>query len=76
MLISAFSKRSFSSAFSSSLFTFSRKSRYLSIMPHQNRFYDITSDTATEPTDDMFELMKSASKGDDVFGVCISSTAV
>ncbi|KAF1807535.1 pyridoxal phosphate-dependent transferase [Mucor lusitanicus] len=37
-------------------------------MPHQNRFYDITSDTATEPTDDMFELMKSASKGDDVFG--------
>ncbi|CEP12937.1 hypothetical protein [Parasitella parasitica] len=38
-------------------------------MPHQrNRFYDITSDTATEPTDDMFGIMKTASRGDDVFG--------
>lgn len=40
-------------------------------MPHQrNRFFDITSDTATEPTDEMFDMMKTASKGDDVFGVC------
>ncbi|ORY92241.1 pyridoxal phosphate-dependent transferase [Syncephalastrum racemosum] len=29
--------------------------------------YDMTSDTATIPTDDMFDLMKTASRGDDVF---------
>ncbi|SAL98580.1 hypothetical protein [Absidia glauca] len=29
--------------------------------------YDLTSDTATQPTDDMFDLMKTASRGDDVF---------
>ncbi|CAO0796069.1 unnamed protein product [Mucor circinelloides] len=46
-------------------------------MPHQqNRFFDITSDTATEPTDDMFELMKAASKGDDVFGEDASVNAL
>ncbi|KAI9315524.1 pyridoxal phosphate-dependent transferase, partial [Dichotomocladium elegans] len=28
--------------------------------------YDLTSDTATVPTDDMFEVMKMASRGDDV----------
>lgn len=75
MLISAYLKRTkllFSSSSFNSLSTFSCKSRQFSIMPHQqNRFFDITSDTATEPTDDMFELMKAASKGDDVFGVCI-----
>lgn len=31
--------------------------------------YDLTSDTATQPTDDMFDLMKTASRGDDVFSV-------
>lgn len=31
--------------------------------------YDMTSDTATIPTDDMFDLMKTASRGDDVFAV-------
>ncbi|KAI7886332.1 hypothetical protein K492DRAFT_187775 [Lichtheimia hyalospora FSU 10163] len=31
------------------------------------RVYDITSDTATLPTDEMFEVMKLASRGDDVF---------
>ncbi|CAO3651618.1 unnamed protein product [Cunninghamella blakesleeana] len=35
--------------------------------------YDITSDTATKPTDDMFDLMKSASKADDVFGMDTST---
>ncbi|CAO3648472.1 unnamed protein product [Cunninghamella blakesleeana] len=29
--------------------------------------FDLTSDTATQPTDEMFDLMKSASRGDDVF---------
>ncbi|KAI8064643.1 pyridoxal phosphate-dependent transferase [Gongronella butleri] len=29
--------------------------------------YDITSDTATQPTDELFEVMKTASRGDDVF---------
>lgn len=33
------------------------------------RVYDITSDTATLPTDEMFEVMKMASRGDDVFQV-------
>ncbi|KAI9253314.1 pyridoxal phosphate-dependent transferase [Helicostylum pulchrum] len=37
-------------------------------MPHQQqKVYDLQSDTATEPTDAMFDLMKSASRGDDVF---------
>ncbi|CAO3594546.1 unnamed protein product [Absidia cylindrospora] len=31
--------------------------------------YDITSDTATQPTDAMFDSMKTASKADDVFGM-------
>ncbi|CDH55312.1 threonine aldolase [Lichtheimia corymbifera JMRC:FSU:9682] len=30
--------------------------------------YDMTSDTATEVTDDMFDIMKRASRKDDVFG--------
>ncbi|KAF7731190.1 Threonine aldolase [Apophysomyces ossiformis] len=29
--------------------------------------YDMTSDTATIPTDDMFDIMKAASRGDDVY---------
>ncbi|KAI8084458.1 pyridoxal phosphate-dependent transferase [Halteromyces radiatus] len=29
--------------------------------------YDLTSDTATQPTDEMFDIMKTASRGDDVF---------
>ncbi|KAI8979396.1 pyridoxal phosphate-dependent transferase [Mycotypha africana] len=29
--------------------------------------YDLTSDTATQPTDEMFDIMKAASRGDDVF---------
>lgn len=46
-------------------------------MPHQrNRFFDITSDTATEPTDEMFDMMKTASKGDDVFGEDTSVNAL
>ncbi|ORX56762.1 hypothetical protein DM01DRAFT_1303053 [Hesseltinella vesiculosa] len=31
--------------------------------------YDISSDTATKPTDAMFDVMKQASKEDDVFGM-------
>lgn len=31
--------------------------------------YDFTSDTATIPTDEMFDIMKMASRGDDVFAV-------
>jgi threonine aldolase len=34
--------------------------------------YDITSDTATQPTDAMFDVMKEATKADDVFGVSSS----
>lgn len=33
------------------------------------RVYDFTSDTATIPTDEMFDIMKMASRGDDVFAV-------
>lgn len=35
----------------------------------QPKIYDLQSDTATEPTDDMFDIMRSASRSDDVFGV-------
>lgn len=34
-----------------------------------NKVYDLTSDTATQPTDEMFDLMKTAHKGDDVMEV-------
>lgn len=34
---------------------------------------DMTSDTATIPTDEMFDIMKQASRGDDVFAVTIFS---
>ena len=33
------------------------------------RVYDFRSDTVTAPTDEMFEVMKAASRGDDVFQV-------
>ncbi|KAG2226777.1 hypothetical protein INT45_005742 [Circinella minor] len=39
--------------------------RFLASRPD---FYDLTSDTATEVTDDMFDIMRSASRKDDVFG--------
>ncbi|CAO3651709.1 unnamed protein product [Cunninghamella echinulata] len=35
--------------------------------------YNITSDTATKPTDEMFDLMKTASKEDNVFGMDTST---
>jgi Beta-eliminating lyase len=31
--------------------------------------YDMISDTATKPTDQMFEIMKQATRGDDVYHV-------
>lgn len=31
--------------------------------------YDMTSDTATKPTDQMFDIMKQATRGDDVYHV-------
>lgn len=46
------------------------RGRLFQTMPHQQqKVYDLQSDTATEPTDAMFDLMKSASRGDDVFAV-------
>ncbi|KAI8366437.1 pyridoxal phosphate-dependent transferase [Choanephora cucurbitarum] len=37
-------------------------------MPHQDKqVFDLTSDTATQPTDEMFDIMKLAHRGDDVF---------
>ncbi|KAI9314967.1 pyridoxal phosphate-dependent transferase [Dichotomocladium elegans] len=33
----------------------------------EGKFYDFRSDTVTAPTDEMFEVMKNASRGDDVF---------
>ena len=33
--------------------------------------HDLTSDTATIPTDEMFDIMKTATRGDDVFGVSL-----
>lgn len=33
------------------------------------KLYDFRSDTVTAPTDEMFELMKGASRSDDVFQV-------
>lgn len=76
MLISNFSKRVIKSPFSRQLFivplSYSSSLRFFSttiVMPHQQRIIDLQSDTATEPTDEMFDVMKSASRGDDVFAV-------
>jgi threonine aldolase len=33
------------------------------------KIVDLISDTATQPTDIMFDVMKMASRGDDVYGV-------
>ena len=33
--------------------------------------YDFVSDTATQPTDEMFEIMKQATRGDDVYLVSL-----
>ncbi|KAI8095115.1 pyridoxal phosphate-dependent transferase [Gilbertella persicaria] len=41
-------------------------------MTKQPQFFDLTSDTATEPTDDMFDMMKLAHRGDDVFNASTS----
>jgi threonine aldolase len=35
----------------------------------QQKMYDLHSDTVTEPTSEMFDLMRAASVGDDVFAV-------
>jgi hypothetical protein len=37
------------------------------------KLYDFRSDTVTAPTDEMFDLMKSASRSDDVFQVSSTS---
>jgi hypothetical protein len=74
MLISIFSKRVLKSPFSRQL-TFvplsppSYRLFSTTIMPHQQNVIDLQSDTATEPTDEMFDIMKSATRGDDVFAV-------
>lgn len=64
MLISAFTN----SVLRTSL---SRPFRLLSTMSNsqQPKIYNLQSDTTTEPTDDMFDIMRSASRSDDVFGV-------
>ncbi|KAI8332037.1 pyridoxal phosphate-dependent transferase [Chlamydoabsidia padenii] len=49
--------------------TFTRSTQTLANTFKRWITYDLTSDTATQPTDAMFEAMKSATKADDVFGV-------
>lgn len=64
MLISTFSKNLFKS------YQLTCSYRLFHNMPHQQqKIYDLLSDTATEPTDEMFDIMKLASRGDDVFAV-------
>jgi hypothetical protein len=47
--------------------------RLFSSMPHSSEVFDLTSDTATRPTDEMFDMMKSAHRGDDVFAVRLNN---
>ena len=35
----------------------------------KGQIYDFRSDTVTRPTDEMFDVMRNASRGDDVFDV-------
>lgn len=39
----------------------------------KHSIFDMTSDTATIPTDEMFDIMKLATRGDDVYQVCYMS---
>ncbi|KAG2211815.1 hypothetical protein INT47_004501 [Mucor saturninus] len=62
MLVSTFSKNLFKS------FRLTIPYRSFKTMPHQQQhMYDLQSDTSTAPTDEMFDIMKLASRGDDVF---------
>ncbi|EIE85050.1 hypothetical protein G6F46_010410 [Rhizopus delemar] len=51
----------------SSLFTFKQRFFASTVRTQQSLVVDLTSDTATQPTDDMFDIMKLASRSDDVF---------
>lgn len=53
----------------SSLFTFKQRFFASTVRIQQPLLVDLTSDTATQPTDDMFDIMKLASRSDDVFAV-------
>lgn len=44
-------------------------------MDPKAKVYDFRSDTVTAPTDEMFDIMKSASRGDDVFQVRLHTAA-
>lgn len=35
----------------------------------KDQIYDFRSDTVTKPTDEMFDIMRNATRGDDVFNV-------
>ena len=50
------------STYPSSFFKFKLKS-------NSDQVYDFRSDTVTKPTDEMFDIMRNASRGDDVFNV-------
>lgn len=53
----------------SSLFIFKQRFFASTVRTQQSLVVDLTSDTATQPTDDMFDIMKLASRSDDVFAV-------
>lgn len=66
-------RRSFSSSFARRLYiqnNLNNDQTHKSIECDPNaKMYDFRSDTTTAPTDEMFDIMKSASRGDDVFEV-------
>ncbi|CDS10365.1 hypothetical protein LRAMOSA03041 [Lichtheimia ramosa] len=68
-LLTATARRSFSTTPSSHLYiqTNLHNDQTHKAIEADGKFYDFRSDTVTAPTDEMFEVMKNASRGDDVF---------
>jgi hypothetical protein len=53
--------------------TYPSSSSKIKIKSNSDQIYDFRSDTVTKPTDEMFDIMRNASRGDDVFNVSVYS---
>jgi hypothetical protein len=65
------SRRLFSTTVNNAYYTSSLLSDQHKKVDPKAKLYDFRSDTVTAPTDEMFDIMKSASRSDDVFQVSV-----
>lgn len=67
----------YSSLFHSNFFrfysTYPSSPSKIKIKSNSDQIYDFRSDTVTKPTDEMFDIMRNASRGDDVYNVNVHS---